>query len=100
MYQCADTQRTAFGFGSFAPIAVQCSVYGFWSRAFIGFPCPKNKAGIRWDMTKTSKPNQKSFCLVITGNARSPHGLWQLLRNPALCDEINRKASQPMPSLV
>jgi len=50
MYQCADTQRIAFGFGSFAPIEAHCSVYGFRSSAFIGFPCPKKMAGIRWGM--------------------------------------------------
>lgn len=60
MYQCADTQRIAFGFGSFAPIAAHCSVWGFRSRAFIGFPWPKKTDGIRRDMVRSKRINELS----------------------------------------
>jgi hypothetical protein len=62
MYQCADTQRMAFGRGRPAPIATHRSVKGFRSRAFIGFPCPKKTAGIRCAMSRTSKPTRPKRC--------------------------------------
>src|SRR4051812_49971468 len=45
-YQCADTTRIARGRGTDCPNARQASVYRFFSRAFIGFPWPKNAAGM------------------------------------------------------
>src|ERR1700730_12439160 len=51
MYQCADTERIAFGLGSRAPSSAHCSVNRFTSSAFIGFPCPIIKLGKRWDVT-------------------------------------------------
>src|SRR4051812_44622519 len=45
-YQCAEITRIARGRGTAAPNARQASVYRFFSSAFIGFPCPKNAAGM------------------------------------------------------
>src|SRR5215212_6879736 len=45
-YQCAETTRIARGFGTARPKARHASVYRFFSSAFIGFPCPKNAAGM------------------------------------------------------
>src|SRR4029079_9340950 len=50
IYQWAETQSIALGFGTARPISAHASVHGFWNRAFIGFPCPKNIAGIVSDM--------------------------------------------------
>jgi hypothetical protein len=47
MYQWADTESIPFGRGKLAPIAAQRFVKWFTSSAFIGFPCPRNSAGIR-----------------------------------------------------
>src|SRR5258706_2805840 len=44
-YQCADTQRIAFGVGMDFAIARQPSVYAFVASAFIGLPWPKKIAG-------------------------------------------------------
>src|SRR3954471_15163595 len=51
-YQWAETTRIARGRGTDWPNARQASVYRFFSSAFIGFPCPKNAAG----MTVMSPP--------------------------------------------
>src|SRR5215218_8867563 len=45
-YQCAETTRIARGRGTAWPNARQAVVYRFFSSAFIGFPCPKNAAGM------------------------------------------------------
>src|SRR3954454_20019723 len=45
-YQCADTTRIARGRGTDCPNARQAAVYRFLSSAFIGFPWPKNAAGM------------------------------------------------------
>jgi hypothetical protein len=51
-YQCADTDRIAFGRGSAAPSAAQPEVHAFFCRAFIGLPWPKNTAGMRASDTR------------------------------------------------
>jgi hypothetical protein len=48
MYQCALTTRMARGRGTASPKDFHAEVYRFTSTAFIGFPCPKNAAGIRF----------------------------------------------------
>src|SRR5438270_830726 len=46
VYQCADTDRMALGFGNELPSRRQDSVYGLRSRVFMGLPWPKNTTGI------------------------------------------------------
>ena len=46
MYQWADTTRMARGRGTACPKARHALEYRLISIAFIGFPCPKNAAGI------------------------------------------------------
>src|SRR5689334_15491219 len=46
VYQCADTHRTALGFGMESPSRRQDSVYWLRPRVFMGLPWPKNTAGI------------------------------------------------------
>lgn len=50
MYQCAETITTARGLGTLRPICAHASLYLFLVIAFIGFPCPKNTAGMRCAM--------------------------------------------------
>ena len=47
MYQWAEIDNTAFGFGTARPMAAQPSVKAFRARAFIGLPWPRNMAGMR-----------------------------------------------------
>jgi hypothetical protein len=47
-YHCAETTRIARGRGTLAPKARHADVYRFVSSAFIGLPCPRNAAGMRF----------------------------------------------------
>src|SRR4051812_26111490 len=49
MYQCAEMTRMARGRGTAAPNARHAAVYRLSSSAFIGFPWPRNAAGMRGD---------------------------------------------------
>ncbi|SRR6266851_2684346 len=65
------TERIAFGFGSVLPSAVHRSVYGFTRNAFIGFPCPMNRAGIRCDIV-SNRPNLCWFCWPVPSQFDTP----------------------------
>src|ERR1039458_7547333 len=44
--QCAETQSTALGLGSDRATAAHARLNSLSSMAFIGLPCPMNRAGI------------------------------------------------------
>src|SRR5512141_150638 len=59
-YQCADTTRIARGRGTDSPNARQAAVYRFFSSAFIGFPWPKNAAGMTVTATSPVGPDHRA----------------------------------------
>lgn len=69
MYQCADTTRSARGFGSLVPMSRHAFVYRFDSSVFIGLPWPMNSTGMRvtaWSFAATTLPHEGA------GPPRSP----------------------------
>src|SRR5215469_16842930 len=62
-YQRAETHRITFGLGIARPTAAQPSVYGLRASAFMGFPCPKNTAGIR-TIAGTHQIWNFSYCMA------------------------------------
>jgi hypothetical protein len=63
-YQCAETQSTARGRDSVAPILAQDCVYSLRASAFIGLPCPKKMAGIVSTIFVTPRINHQPGLFV------------------------------------
>src|SRR4051812_5289111 len=78
-YQWAETTRIARGRGTDWPNACHASVYRFFSSAFIGFPWPKNAAGmtVMWPLP-TRHRDHRPRDRRVRGHAGSAHG-----RSPA-----------------
>src|SRR3954465_8098559 len=76
-YQCAETTRIARGRGTDCPNACQAAVYRFFSSAFIGFPWPKNAAGMTVTATPPVSPDHRPAAGEVRcdGRGQAPGGV-------------------------